>query len=463
MESNGNKLVEVSYKYDHENNKLTRECDGNVIYYMYDFEGKLLYEKSDTTCRSYVYLGTRLIGFYEGENQYYAITDETGSVRKICEGETEVWCGTYSPFGKLMSTEGDLEFTALFGGKEIDADTGLTYHWNRWRNEDGNAFISEDPQRDGYNWYGYVNANPFRYVDSNGLESYVCRDGTFCSEGDLSNPSYRADCYHYNGYNSGTLASMSGSAYSLYNNGGQATLALSWTSASRPSAAEEIKNCGNIGVENVIRGKITDSALLVEKKDELDEKITEFVVGVEPSGKITIYEKHINRNLMQAGLAPIDKKTMNFLVEIGLFSNWGNTGTHNLIGKDNFLSRLCAFVGGKKGTNTDYRGIIGTVFEGCQFVYDLDGNLVIDSKNKGTFDTESPQTFNGAIKHFFADVVTWLIWGNGPPDELENQLMPVSLNYSIQFIKNEYEKGYISAEQANKKIQDFIRNEKKKE
>ena len=41
--------------------------------------------------------------------------------------------------------------------------------------------------------------------------------------------------------------------------------------------------------------------------------------------------------------------------------------------------------------------------------------------------------------------------------------MPVSLNYSIQFIKNEYEKGYISAEQANKKIQDFIRNEKKKE
>ena len=287
METNGNKLIEVSYKYDHENNKLTRECDGNVTYYMYDFEGKLLYEKNDTVCRSYVYMQSRLVGFCEGESQYYTITDETGSVRKIYEGETEVWCGTYSPFGKLMSTEGDLEFTALFGGKEIDSETGLTYHWNRWRNEDGNAFISEDPQRDGYNWYGYANANPFRYVDSNGLESYVCRDGTFCSEGDLSNPSYRADCYYYNGYNFGTLASMSTSAYSLYNNVGQATLALTWTSATSPSAAEEIKNCGNIGVENVIRGKIADAVVLLENKDEVNERITELVVG-DVSTKLTI-------------------------------------------------------------------------------------------------------------------------------------------------------------------------------
>ena len=161
---------------------------------------------------------------------------------------------------------------------ETDGETGLTYHWNRWRNEEGDAFISEDPLRDGYNWFGYANANPFKYADSNGLESYVCRDGTFCSEGDISNASYRADCYYYNGYNSGTLASMSGYAYSLYNNGGQATLALTWTSATSPSAAEEIKNCGDIDVENVTRGKIADAVVLLENKDEVNERITELVV-----------------------------------------------------------------------------------------------------------------------------------------------------------------------------------------
>ena len=286
METNGNKLIEVSYKYDHENNKLTRECDGNVTYYMYDFEGKLLYEKNDTVCRSYVYMQSRLVGFYEDEKQYYAITDETGSVRKIYEGETEVWNGTYSPFGKLMSYEGELEISALFAGKEIDSETGLTYHWNRWRNEEGDAFISEDPIRDGYNWYGYALGNPFKYADGTGLAVYVCRDGTFCNEGDISNPSYRADCYHYNGYNAGTIASMSGPAYNLANNGGQATLSLAGTRAdpgrnkSSPSAAEEIKSYGRT-IQSIIAEKNSFVAELILNKEEVEQNIKLFVMCYE--------------------------------------------------------------------------------------------------------------------------------------------------------------------------------------
>ncbi|MEE1211541.1 MAG: RHS repeat-associated core domain-containing protein [Treponema sp.] len=174
---------------------------------------------------------------------------------------------------------------------KTDSETGLTYHWNRWRNEDGNAFISEDPLRDGYNWYGYANANPFKYADSNGLESYVCRDGTFCNEGDISNPSYRADCYHYNGYNAGTIASMSGPAYNLANNGGQATLSLAGTRAdpgrnkSSPSAAEEIKNCGNVDIEKITLGKISDTVELLEVKAEVDERITIEILK-EPESRI---------------------------------------------------------------------------------------------------------------------------------------------------------------------------------
>ena len=201
-------------KYDHENNKLTRECDGKITEYMYDFEG-----------------------------------------------ETEVWNGTYSPFGKLMSHEGELEITALYAGKEIDIETGLTYHWNRWRNEEGDAFISEDPIRDGYNWYGYANANPFKYADSNGLESYVCRDGTFCSEGDISNPSYRADCYHYNGYNAGTIASMSGPAYSLYNNG--------------------VKNSGNVDVEKYN----CFYSVFVLDKEAIENNLKDYLLNLEGTEK----------------------------------------------------------------------------------------------------------------------------------------------------------------------------------
>ncbi len=40
------------------------------------------------------------------------------------------------------------------------------------RCEDGSAFISEDPARDGANWYGYAGQNPMVYVDRIGLFYY---------------------------------------------------------------------------------------------------------------------------------------------------------------------------------------------------------------------------------------------------------------------------------------------------
>lgn len=63
-------------------------------------------------------------------------------------------------------------FDGMYTGCDYDAETGLTYHWNRWRSEDGSCFISEDPIRDGANWYGYAGQNPMVYVDRIGLFAY---------------------------------------------------------------------------------------------------------------------------------------------------------------------------------------------------------------------------------------------------------------------------------------------------
>lgn len=59
-----------------------------------------------------------------------------------------------------METVDLIDFDGMYTGCDYDAETGLSYHWNRWRSEDGSVFISEDPIRDGANWYGYAGQNP---------------------------------------------------------------------------------------------------------------------------------------------------------------------------------------------------------------------------------------------------------------------------------------------------------------
>jgi len=49
---------------------------------------------------------------------------------------------------------------------------GVVYMWNRWQDPETGRFISEDPARDGNNWYGYAGNNPETFTDPTGLEPH---------------------------------------------------------------------------------------------------------------------------------------------------------------------------------------------------------------------------------------------------------------------------------------------------
>ncbi|HEX3047778.1 MAG TPA: RHS repeat-associated core domain-containing protein [Bacillota bacterium] len=62
---------------------------------------------------------------------------------------------------------GDYDYT----GKKISQDTGLVYFGARFYDPEVGRFITQDPVKDGLNWYAYCNDNPVMYVDLTGLVS----------------------------------------------------------------------------------------------------------------------------------------------------------------------------------------------------------------------------------------------------------------------------------------------------
>ena len=56
-----------------------------------------------------------------------------------------------------------------YTGKDRDPATGLYYFNARWYDAAIGQFTTEDPARDGGNWYLYVGANPLGFVDPSGL------------------------------------------------------------------------------------------------------------------------------------------------------------------------------------------------------------------------------------------------------------------------------------------------------
>ena len=138
--------------------------------------------------RMYGYHGRRTTGTEEfvrtrGGILYYH-EDRLGSVIAITDRQGEpVLRYAYEAYGRPRAGVFGPYNEQGFTGQRWDAEVGLYYYGGRWYDPETGRFLSEDPVRDGRNWYTYVYNNPLNWIDPWGFEG-VDADG----EGGVINP-----------------------------------------------------------------------------------------------------------------------------------------------------------------------------------------------------------------------------------------------------------------------------------
>ena len=115
--------------------------------------------------------------------QYY-IYNAHGDVTGLTNsGFVLVKSYAYDAYGNEQNPDANDTNPFRYCGEYYDAETGLYYLRNRYYDPQTGRFITEDPIRDGTNWYTYGNNNPILYIDPTGLDSYIFYDPNMFGEG----------------------------------------------------------------------------------------------------------------------------------------------------------------------------------------------------------------------------------------------------------------------------------------
>ena len=95
------------------------------------------------------------------------LTNSSGTVTKTYN---------YDAFGVEKNPDSNDANPFRYCGEYFDVETGTYYLRARYYNPTVGRFLSEDPIRDGLNWYTYCYNNPVLFIDPSGYTAYVFYD-----------------------------------------------------------------------------------------------------------------------------------------------------------------------------------------------------------------------------------------------------------------------------------------------
>lgn len=168
----GDKTIRFSYNGD--GIRVGKNVNGNAEKYLYDTGNHVVLEVDENGEQT----AENIYGIYNiarviGNNSYTYLHNGHGDVVALVDSEENVVNRyTYDAFGVVITETETVDNPFRYAGYWYDSETGLYYLMARYYNPVNGRFLSEDPARDGYNWYVYCDNNPIIYTDPNG-QSFI--------------------------------------------------------------------------------------------------------------------------------------------------------------------------------------------------------------------------------------------------------------------------------------------------
>ena len=162
--TNGNT---TSYTYNGDNLRQTKTVNGVTTKHIYD--GQNIVADVSQNTNVYVY-GIDILGMRanNGNLQIYATTPR-GDISKLISTDGSYNEYEYDAYGNPIADNDHSVNPFGYTGQYTDYETGLIYLRNRYYDTELGIFITEDPAKDGLNWYAYCGGNPVVFVDLWGL------------------------------------------------------------------------------------------------------------------------------------------------------------------------------------------------------------------------------------------------------------------------------------------------------
>lgn len=153
----------ATYTYYADGLRASKTVNGVTTKYYYD-GGNVINESRNGSLYAVNVMGPDgYISRTQGSTTSYYMKNAHGDiVRAVTESAGKTFSATYNAWGEIMDSDNGSGNPIGYAGEFHDEESGMIYLRGRYYDPEIRRFITEDPAKDGWNWYAYCGNNPVK-------------------------------------------------------------------------------------------------------------------------------------------------------------------------------------------------------------------------------------------------------------------------------------------------------------